>query len=77
MSARNAERVAALTMSLDAIAQEREETNKVLASALWACNTQKQLASAYPSLVPYLPKAAPATKALAVTNDVVKKALNS
>ena len=75
VSAKNAAALKAITEELDAIAADREETSKVLASALWACSTRKQLEDHYPDLVPYLPKIEKQTKAIAVTSDVVKKIL--
>jgi hypothetical protein len=75
VSAKNAKALKAITKELDAIAKDREATSEVLASALWACNTRKQLAEQYPELVSYLPKIEKQTKALAVTSDAVKKIL--
>lgn len=61
--------------NLDALEKEREKQQSILRTALWACNTRKQLVDNYPDLVPYLPQMIQQTKALTVTNDQIKKVL--
>ena len=75
VSARNAKRLAGIKEELDAIEQDRDALHQVITSALWACNTRKQLEANYPALVKYLPKIEKQTKALAVTAGAVAEAL--
>jgi hypothetical protein len=59
------------------IADKKSTLVDAVNQALAGCTTYKQVQENYPSLAGFLPKIEPQTKALAVTDDKVKAALNS
>lgn len=66
-----------ITVQLERLDEKKAELKKVLTSALWSVTTLKQLHDNYPDLAKYLPRDESACKSLAVTNEVVVKALKT
>lgn len=62
---------------LDAIKEQKEKIKKTLTTALYSCNTRKQLEDNYPDLAKYLPEIAVTGMAMTVTNEAVKKILKA
>jgi len=60
---------------LNDIQEEKTVLHNTLVSALWGCNTRKQLIENYPDLEKYLPAPTKQSKVLTITNEDVKKVL--
>jgi len=58
---------------LDNLETKKIQLLETVNSALWACNTKKQLEEHYPDLVQYLPKPPAVIKSIVVTNEKVNK----
>lgn len=64
-----------ITVQLERLSEKKQELEQVISSALRSVSTLKQLQESYPELAKYLPKVDTSGKALAVSPDVVRKAL--
>jgi len=73
---KNGKRLKTIRSELNDIDNQKMELGKTIRSALYGCTTRKQLIDNYPDLAAYVPLIEKETKALAVTNNEVKKVLS-
>lgn len=63
--------------SLNTLEKEKSKIQATINSAVYSCNTVKQLAEKYPDLVEFMPPIEAKSKALVVTADTVRQILKS
>ena len=71
----NLKKVLAAIDDLDKIQELQCQTRETVRTALYSCNTIKQLEENYPELLEFLPNYQPPVKAMMIPNDQVVKAL--
>ena len=76
-NAGNTKKLKDIFRSLNKLEKEKDKIQSTINSAVYSCNTVKQLAEKYPDLVEFMPPIEAKSKALVVTADTVRQILKS